>query len=227
MRKHFLEAKKRRGAPFAALPALALLAAFSACSRSAPTIAFSTMSLNYIEEDDGPLPSLGFFVLAGDDDGYEDLAELRLYNDHGGLRWTFTPETWTRYDEAGNTWIGSRRIAMAAGEIFPDGQYRAVLIDKGGDRAERTFGFDVPTIPRYTFPKLTISEGRYHIDSEYPEHYFLCYSQEGSYRSSVKLASKTGEVSSLRLGSDILSVALWAHDPSYSTSALTKPAPVK
>ncbi|MDR2795508.1 MAG: hypothetical protein LBB47_02205 [Spirochaetaceae bacterium] len=195
---------------------------FAACSRSAPTIAFSTISLNYIEEDSGPFPSLSFFVLAGDDDGYEDLAELRLYNDYGGLLWSFTPETWIRHDEAGNTWIGSRRIAMAGGEVFPSGQYRAVLIDKGGDRTERTFGFDVPSIPRHPFPKFTVTDGRYDIASEYAEHYFLCYDQEGAYRSSVKLETNRGELSSLRLGADILSVAVWAHDTEYSTSALTK-----
>ncbi|MDR2343865.1 MAG: hypothetical protein LBD86_04965 [Spirochaetaceae bacterium] len=218
MRKYFFYLKNYSCPLFAVL----LLAGFAACSRAAPTIAFSTMSLNYIEEDSGPFPSLSFFVLASDDDGYEDLAELRLYNDYNGLLWAFTPETWMRYDEAGNTWIGSRVIAMSGGEVFPGGQYRAVLIDKGGERAERTFGFDVPSVPRHPFPKLTIDDGGYKIDSEYPEHYFLCYSQEGNYRSSVKLESNTGTLSSLRFSSDILSVALWAHDPVYSTSALTK-----
>jgi hypothetical protein len=223
MRKHFFDIRNY----FILLFVVILPAGFAACSRSAPTIAFSTVSLNYIEEDDLPFPSLGFFVIAADDDGYEDLAELRLYNDYAGLLWSFTPETWMRYDEGGNTWIGSRRIAMAGGEVFPSGQYRAVLIDKGGDRTERTFGFDVPSIPRHPFPKLTIADGRYTIVSEYPEHYFLCYNQEGSYRSSVKLESKTGELSSLRLGSDILSIAVWAHDAAYSTSALTKMAAIK
>ncbi|MDR0684498.1 MAG: hypothetical protein LBF83_05165 [Spirochaetaceae bacterium] len=223
MRKYFFNVKNYFYPVFICL----LLTGLAACSRSAPTIAFSTVSLNYIEEDEAPVPSLVFFVIAGDDDGYDDLAELRLYNDYAGLVWSFTPETWVRYDEAGNTWIGSRRIAMAGGEIFPSGQYRAVLIDKGGDRTERTFGFDVPSIPRYSFPKLTIADGRYSIDSEYPEHHFLCYNTEGTYRSSIKLESKTGEISSLRLGSDILSVAVWARDTVYSTSALTKMAAVK
>jgi hypothetical protein len=223
MKKHFFNVINY----FCLLFVVLLLAGFAACSRSAPTIAFSTMSLTYVEEDEGPFPSLGFFVIAADDDGYEDLAELRLYNDYAGLLWSFTPETWMRYDEAGNTWIGSRRIAMAGGEVFPSGQYRAVLIDKGGDRTERSFGFDVPSIPRHPFPKLTIADGRYTIVSEYPEHYFLCYNSEGSYRSSVKLESKTGELSSLRIGSDILSVAVWARDAAYSTSALTKMAAIR
>jgi hypothetical protein len=223
MRKYLFDVKNYFYPVFIGL----LLTGFAACSRSAPTIAFSTVSLNYIEEDEGPVPSLIFFVIASDDDGYDDLAELRLYNDYAGLLWSFTPETWVRYDEAGNTWIGSRRIAMADSEVFPSGQYRAVLIDKGGDRTERTFGFDVPSIPRYPFPKLTIADGRYNIDSEYPEHYFLCYNSEGSYRNSVKLESKTGALSSLRFGSDILSVAVWARDTVYSTSALTKMAAIK
>ncbi|MDR0663231.1 MAG: hypothetical protein LBF80_04020 [Spirochaetaceae bacterium] len=212
---------------FYALSFFVFFLPFASCSRSAPAIEFSTIALNYIEGDAGPFPTLSFFVLSNDDDGYEDLAELRLYNDYDGLLWSFTPETWVRHDEAGNTWIGSRRIAMVGGEAFPSGQYRAVLIDKGGERTERVFGFEVPAIPRYPFPKLTVADGNYTIDSEYPDSYFLCYSTDGSYRNSVKLESKTGSISSLRLGSDILSVALWAHDGVHSTSALTKMAAIR
>jgi hypothetical protein len=186
------------------------------------------MALNYIEQDAAPVPTLNFFVIANDDDGYEDLAELRLYNDYEGLVWSFTPETWTRYDESGNTWLGSNKIVMAAGgEAFPSGQYRAMLIDKGGERTERTFGFDIPAIPRYPFPKLTIVENNYKVDSEYPESYLACYNTDGSYRNSIKLESTTGDIASLRLGSDILSVALWARDTTHSTSALTKMIPIR
>jgi hypothetical protein len=206
---------------------LFLFCGLAACSRSSPAIAFSTMTLNYIEQDAAPVPTLNFFVIANDDDGYEDLAELRLYNDYDGLVWSFTPETWIRHEEAGNTWLGSNKIVMAGSEIFPSGQYRAVLIDKGGERTERVFGFDVPAVPRYPFPKLTITEDDYKIDSAYPESYFLCYNMDGSYRNSVKLEEKTGSISSLRLGSDILSVALWARDTVHSTSALTKLTPIR
>jgi hypothetical protein len=185
------------------------------------------MTLNYIEQDAAPVPTLNFFVIANDDDGYDDLAELRLYNDYDGLVWLFTPETWVRYDEAGNTWLGSNKIVMAGGEVFPSGQYRATLIDKGGERGEHTFGFEVPAIPRYPFPRLTITEDSYKIDSEYPEFFFICYNTDGSYHNSIKLESKTGNISSLRLGSDILSVALWARDTVHSTSALTKMTPIR
>ncbi|MDR2803286.1 MAG: hypothetical protein LBB22_03230 [Treponema sp.] len=208
-------------------PAVTAVFVFAACSRSAPVIAFSTMTLNYIENDSGPVPTLNFFVIANDDDGYEDLAELRLYNDYDGLIWSFTPDNWIRYDESGNIWLGSNRIAMAGGEAFPGGQYRAVLIDKGGERTERTFGFEVPAVPLHQFPKLTVSEGEYKIDSDYPELYFLCYNADGSYRSSVKVEAKTGTIASLRLGSDILTISLWAHDSARSTSALTKMTPVR
>jgi hypothetical protein len=209
------------------ISAIFLFYILASCSRSSPTIAFSTMTLNYIEQDAAPVPTLNFFVIANDDDGYEDLAELRLYNDYDGLVWSFTPETWMRHDEAGNIWLGSNKIVMAGGELFPSGQYRAVLIDKGGERTERTFGFDVPAIPRYPFPRLTIIEDSYRIDSEYPESYFLCYNTDGSYSRSIKLSAKTGSISSLRLSSDILSVALWARDMAHSTSALTNMTPIR
>jgi hypothetical protein len=206
----------------------AVFAVSGSCTRSSPAIAYSTMALNYIEEDTGAVtPSLSFFVLASDEDGYDDIDELRLYSDYEGLLWTFKADDWTRQDEAGNTWIGARNIAMAGGEAFPSGQYRAVLIDKAGERSERTFGFDVPELPRFKFPKLAIDEGTYTITSGYPENYFLCYGQDGEYRRYVKLESKTAALSTLRLSSDILSVALWAYDPERSTSALTKTASVR
>jgi hypothetical protein len=213
--------------PLTALAAVFIFAVLASCTRSAPTIAYSTMSLNYIEGDTGVTPSLSFFVLADDEDGYEDLDELRLYSDYEGLLWTFKAGGWTRHDEAGNTWVGASNIAMAGGEALPSGQYRAVIVDKAGERSERTFGFDVPELPRFTFPKLAIDEGAYTITSEYPENYFLCYGQDGAYRRYVKLESKTAELSSLRLSSDILSVALWAYDPERSTSALTKTAAIR
>jgi hypothetical protein len=197
------------------------------CSRSAPEIAFSMMALNYVEDDSGPVPTLTFFVIANDEDGYEDLAELRLYNDADGLLWSWTPEIWEKHEEDSKTWVGARNIGMAGGETFPSGQYRAVLLDKGGERTERTFGFDVPAVPRYKFPKLTINDGNYLLDCEYPEYYFICYGNDGAYRSMVKLSSKAGAISSVRLNSDIISVALWARDSEHSTSALTKMTAVR
>lgn len=226
--KHTGRGGKRGEAAVRALALCAALAAAGGCSRSSPDIAFSTIALNYIEEETGQVvPALAFFVLADDADGYEDLAELRLYNDFEGLQWSWTPETWVRHDEAGNTWIGSRRILMAGGEAFPSGQYRAVLIDKSGERMERSFGFDVPETPRYPFPSLAVADGRYTIESEYPDAYFLCYGTDGSFRSTVLADSKSGAVSQLGIGSDILSVALWAHDREHSVSALTKMLPVR
>ncbi|MDR1257404.1 MAG: hypothetical protein LBJ86_06625 [Spirochaetaceae bacterium] len=225
MRTFFFDAKLCGGT--LVLAACFIFTAFSSCTRSSPTIAYSTMSLNYIEGDTGVTPSLSFFVLADDDDGYEDIDELRLYSDYEGLSWVFKADEWIRHDEAGNTWIGARNIAMAGGETFPSGQYRAVLVDKAGERSERTFGFDVPEIPRFAFPKLAINEDSYTITSEYPENYFLCYGQDGAYRRYVRLESKNAALSSLRLSSDILSVALWAHDPERSTSALTKTAAIR
>jgi hypothetical protein len=116
---------------------------------------------------------------------------------------------------------------MADGEVFPSGQYRAVLIDKSGERMERTFGFDVPETLRYPFPSISVADGRYTIESEYPDAYFLCYGTDGSFRSTVKVDSKTGAIAQLGLGGDILSVSLWAHDSEHSVSALTKLTPVR
>lgn len=218
MRKKFLHTM---------LLGLSLVSLLVVCSRSAPTISYSFLQLIYFEEDSGFVPRLTFFVIAGDEDGPDDLAELRLYHDFEGLVWKFTPDTWIMITESGNTWLGSHSIVMDQGELFPTGQYRAVLYDKGYERTERTFGFDGPAQSRYPSPKLAIENGNYTIQSEYPVNSFLCYNSAGEYRSTVKINAKTGALSSIEIPSDILSVALWAQDSEYEVSAVTKQVAVR
>jgi hypothetical protein len=61
------------------------------------------------------------------------------------------------------TWIGSRAIAMPGDDPLPRGQYRAVLVNKGGEQAERAFTFDAPDNPRDPFPRLNLLEGNYTV----------------------------------------------------------------
>ncbi|GMO41660.1 MAG: hypothetical protein Ta2B_21600 [Termitinemataceae bacterium] len=206
----------------------AVLFVLSACSRAAPTLAYSFMQLVYMEgEDDTYIPHITFFVLADDEDGVEDIAELRLYNDFEGLVWKATADNWTQLTENEKTWIGSRDFVMPAGEPIPNGQFRAVLIDKGGDQGTRTFGFDGAAQSRYPFPKVAAADGTYSIVSAYPQNSFLCYSGTGEYKSTVTITKKTGNISELSLGNDIVSIALWAADSSNSVSVVTKQHPVK
>jgi hypothetical protein len=175
----------------------------------------------YYEGPEVPEERLSFFVLPEDDDGLVNLDELYLYHDLEGLRWNIRPEDWESFESEGITWIGSRGIAMPGGEGLPRGQYRAVLVNKGGEKAERSFTFDAPRDPRFPFPFLSVAEGVYRIDSSYPENRFICYDAQGDFVTLFNLEQLDGLVSDLDLPANVRGAALWAEDPAYATSALT------
>ncbi|GHV61141.1 hypothetical protein AGMMS49587_04510 [Spirochaetia bacterium] len=162
-----------------------------------------------------------FFVISEDDNGLENLADLRLYHDREGLRWILNSDDWVSYESEGQTWIGSRSIAMSGDDTLPRGQYRAVLVNKGGEKTERTFTFDAPENNRFPFPRLSVTEGQYQADSKYPENKFICYDEQGNFIKTIPLGNLAGGISELDIPSSVRTVALWADDPEYFTSALT------
>jgi hypothetical protein len=204
----------------------ALLLALLSCSRAEPSIAFGTLRLVYFQGSGGD-PRGGyeerfsFFVIPEDEDGIEDLADLYLYHDREGLCWHLTSEDWVVVRNEDQTWIGSRNIAMIDGGGLPRGQFRAVIFDKGGAQSERLFSFDAPREAPHPFPFLTVGEGRYSIESEYPEHYFICYDNGGGYLRTVPVEALEGELSAAGLPRDTRAIALWAEEADYFTSALT------
>jgi hypothetical protein len=201
----------------------ALLLCFS-CSQSEPEIKYGGLELVYYENGGNPVERLSFFVLPSDGDGIEDLEELRLYHDWEGLSWRLTSDDWVRQSVNGQVWIGSRAIALEDGGSLPRGQYRAVLIDKGGEKTEKFFTFDASeTRP---FPAFSVTGGWYRIESAYPRQSLIVYDNEGSYLISVDPPSMEGEISVLGLPSQARSLALWASDPEHSVSAFTDVVPI-
>ncbi|MDR0624728.1 MAG: hypothetical protein LBG10_09925 [Treponema sp.] len=191
------------------------------CSRSEPKIAYGFIELVYYQGSEKPEERFSFFIIPEDEDGIENIAELYLYHDWEQLRWQILPEDWVSFEQDGQTWIGSRGIAMSGGESLPRGQFRAVLVNKGGERSERLFSFDAPEEPRYPFPFIAVTEGRYRIDSNYPVNRFICYDEQGNIISTLTLNTIEGRISDLDIPAEVRAVALWAEDPVYFTSALT------
>jgi hypothetical protein len=217
------------------------LVLFCSCSQAEPKISYGILRLVYFEESRSEVPPpaeytadipekisppdiierYSFFVIPEDEDGLEDLDRLELCYDREGLIWSLSSEDWISLQYEEQTWIGSRSIAMIDGETLPRGQFRAVLVDKGGDRSERLFAFDAPAEARFSFPFCVISEGSYRIDSFYPDNYFICYDGQGAVLSTLPLNSIRGDLAELELPPETRGVALWADDPEYSTAALT------
>jgi len=191
------------------------------CSRTEPKINFGFIELVYYQDKDKPLERFSFFIIPEDDDGFENLQELYLFHDREQLRWHIKRDDWVTYTQDGKTWIGSRSIAIGEDEKLPRGQFRAVLVTKGGEKSERNFSFDAPAEPRFPFPTLQISQGNYSVDSAYPENHLVCYDEQGNHVYSVNLTNLNGALSDLKIPSQARTAALWAEDAQYLTSAIT------
>ena len=185
------------------------------------------MELVYYQGETKPLERFSFFVIPDDEDGVENLDELYLYHDQEQLRWFFKSDEWVSFNEDGKTWIGSRGIAQTEDGTLPRGQYRAVLINKGGEKAERVFSFDAPAEPRFPFPSLAINEDRYTVTSTWPENRLVCYDGGGNYVSTVNLPALSGSVRDLGIPANARTVAIWAEDTLYFTAAFTDVAPLR
>jgi len=188
------------------------------CTNSRPEISYGFIQSVLYNSDEGPREHFSFFILPYDDDGIENLDELFLYNDREQLRWHIKSNEWISYTQEGRTWIGTRSITARDG-VLPRGVYRAVLFNKGGEKAERIFSFDSNT--RYAFPRLEISGGVYTVTSEWPVNRLVGYDSSGNYSAVVELSSMTGNVSELRFPSNVRSAALWSEDPNNYSSAFT------
>jgi hypothetical protein len=197
------------------------LALAVSCNRTEPKIAYGFMELVYYQGADKPEERFSFFIIAEDEDGAENLDDLYLYHDHDQLRWHISSDDWISYEHEGKTWIGSRSIAIGHDESLPRGQYRAVLINKGGEKAERNFSFDAPVDPRFPFPALEVSGRNYTVNSQYPSNSLVCYDEQGNYVHTAKLVNLSGSIDDLNIPSPVRTAALWAEDAQYFTSAFT------
>jgi len=202
---------------------------FVLCSRTEPKIVFGFIELVYYQDRNRPQERFTFFIIPEDDDGIENLEELFLYHDREQLRWHLKSDDWVEFTHEGRTWIGTRSIAIGEGEgeKLPRGQFRAVLVNKGGEKTERNFSFDAPEEPRFPFPSLQMTEGRYTVSSLYPTNRLVCYDENGNYLSIVRLETLSGAVSSLTIPGNARSASLWAEDAQYSTSAFTNAVTIR
>jgi hypothetical protein len=204
------------------IPLIFVFTGFFSCSRAEPEILYGFIDLVYYMGKEKTEERYSFFILPEDDDGVDNLSELYLYNDREGLRWLFTSDDWIRYEEDGKTWIGSRNIAMSGDASLPRGQYRAVLVNKGGESKEQKFTYDGPETPPYPFPSLSYSDGMYHIDSQYPVNRLICYDQQGKIIETVQVMQMNGYIRDLGVGGAVRTMALWAEEPEYRISILTE-----
>lgn len=188
------------------------------CTNTKPEITYGYLQLVIYQSERGPQERFSFFIIPSDNDGIDNLSELYLYNDREQLRWEIKSDEWVSHTQDGRTWVGTRSISVRDGSL-PRGVYRAVLVNKGGERAERNFTFD--GVVRFPFPELEINEGVYKVNSQWPVNRLVCYDGSGNYSGTVQLTSLSGNVTQLNVPSNARAAALWAEDEINFCSAFT------
>lgn len=102
-------------------------------------------------------------IFADDDDGFDEIYEVYIINDEEELYWRATRDEWDLVTvEDGKQWIVLTHIYSERHDKIPRGEYRLVLMDFSGFRAERRFTIDnlITNYNRNFFPVLSIQEGK-------------------------------------------------------------------
>lgn len=161
----------RRGRPWwSAGATLAVASALLAgCETSPPELyELQWLLLDFDDRElDQRYESLSLFVRAGDADGADDLDELYVIFDGGELFWRLTAATWTRTEHEAATWIGSATISMPGQEPFPPGEYRLLLLDRGGQRDATRFVIPAQRRPTVA-PEVTVDGPRFEVNGAAP-----------------------------------------------------------
>lgn len=195
------------------------------CSRTKPVISYGFLHMVLYQAEPKPREQLSLFIMVVDDDGVDNLDELYVYHDIEQLRWLIKSDEWVQFEQDGHTWIGTRNLALQDDQSLPRGVYRAVLVNKGGEKTERSFSFDFKE--QYPFPELIIESGQYSIKSEWPNNKFVCYDTNGNFITTIEVKEREGSVSALKLPSSVRTAALWAEDAEHFYSAFTYIVPTR
>jgi hypothetical protein len=173
-----------------------------ACTGSPPEILEVQWEVRLEQDRDSGLlfESLSLFVKPNDPDGNEDLEEMYVIHDGEELFWRLDPDSWTQSGSGADLWIGSNSFRLPAGSPLPDGEYRILLRDLGGEAAERSIRVQAPSIAeaRRYLPDVSIQQNQIRIVPRSREHVLWLYSLEGAFVGSVTVREGTQAIGTLR-----------------------------
>jgi hypothetical protein len=97
-------------------------------------------------------------------------------------------------------WIGSNDFRLPDGTRLPDGEYRILLRDVGGEAAETSVRVRAPSISeaREYLPEVSVGEDTIRVKPRDREHTLWLYSLEGTYVASVPVRQGSQSLGSLR-----------------------------
>jgi len=155
---------------FVALPAVLVALAALGCSAKPPEIVGlrARVELHALEKG-GAVERLSVFVAAGDEDGRDDLDRLHVIHDASERFWSLTRDDWILREEGSDVWLGANDLALEDDGPIPRGRWRVVLLDSGGERAEREFTVSAAPSSGYPVPTAKLSGAILVVASAWPQ----------------------------------------------------------
>jgi len=170
---------------------MVLLSALAAagCSGNPPEILESKWTLVlYEDREKGSIYEyLSVAVLARDEDGLDDLESLSIVNDSDELYWLVPQDKLTKRQIRQETWLAADSLTTADLAPLPRGNYRLVLSDYSGARAETSISVNPPKIGRDVFPSIRPGKNSIVLASSRSEASLIVLSAAGAALGSFTL----------------------------------------
>ncbi len=163
------------------------------------------------DPDGGRDERLSLFASVADGDGVDDIDYLYVVHDGDELCWSLTRDDWLRDDSGAAVWLGANSLD-APGPTVPRGQYRVVLVDRAGERAERPLTLSAPETSAYDPPAVRLSGDSVVVDSAYPVNTAFFFDSGGNVTYTAPVSTGATALDSLwadgkwRSGSDYIAV---------------------
>jgi hypothetical protein len=144
--------------------------------------------------------SLSLFVKPNDPDGSGDLDELYVIQDQEELFWSLDPDSWLESGAGQELWIGSNSLRLPDGSALPNGEYRILLRDVGGEAAEQSIRVEAPSLEeaRRFLPEVTVEQGSILLHPADRRYTLWLYSLDGAHVASVEVQGDTQPLGALR-----------------------------
>jgi hypothetical protein len=218
--------KARVSSRSAPLAALCLAIALGSCGTKAPSLATVECRVDNrpLPGEEGSYESLSVFGCVRGDDGLDSLSELWITNDDAALAWKLDGGDWTKVKEGGDTWIGATALASPDFKTLPRGDYKLILVDLAGQRAEKGFSMAEES-PKKEAPALSRSGNAFSIVSAWPENLVLGFDAAGTLIASPGAAGGTRSLASVfgqEIAGRVATVGAYGYDPSLRAGAYSR-----
>ena len=180
-------------------------AVLSACGNNPPELKQIYNQVNFVKSPGSEEVRAELLVLvsADDEDGDDDIASLHVIRDSDEYSWSVDSQNWSTRDSRGMKWTGYQRFSTVDGKMFEPGEYRVLITDNAGERAEDSIFIplirDIPIAEE--FAVITFQdENRFTIESPQAKNIISFYDSAGKLLASYSATPGEVRIKTLRDG---------------------------